>query len=129
MELGIIVLANFTADIQGAANEVASLFLPRATPLSRLAGRYRSAELRTVYDVTVVDEQLLLSVDGPEGSLNGLVLIPREDRTFAASRSARARWPLEFQTEIRFEFDGAVNASRLVVGCEWAAGIVFDRMA
>jgi CubicO group peptidase (beta-lactamase class C family) len=127
--LGVIVLANFTEAIQAVTCEVASVFLPFATPLPRMAGRYRSLELSTDYEVAVRDGQALLSVAGPEGSLEELPLVRRDDHVFISSRTARRRWTLEFDTEFRFEFDGAGSASHLILGCELASGIVCTRVS
>lgn len=128
LDLGVIVLANFTANVQRAAEEIASLFVPYTAPLETFAGRYRSAELASNYDFQVLDGQLTLSVSGPQGSLRDLPLVRRGEAAFEPSRASRMRWDLEFDTAFRFESvpEGSV-VPRMSFGCEWASDIVCER--
>lgn len=129
LDLGIIALANFTADIQRAAEEVASLFLPFQWPVSNFEGVYRSRELNTSYAARVQDGQLLLSVAGPLGLLSDLPLVRRSDDTFAPARSTRLHWDLEFDTTFRFDPPRDGRSPRMTMGCEWAAGNVCERQS
>jgi CubicO group peptidase (beta-lactamase class C family) len=122
-DVGIIVIANHTAEIGTAAVEVAQACLPPPSPPERLAGVYVCAELETAITVTVVEGQLHLAVESPVGRQTGLQLCRRSDATFYLSRAAQQRWDLEFDTTVSFEAGGAA----LVLTSEPARGVRFLR--
>jgi hypothetical protein len=130
--LGVAVLANQTVDPTDAALAAADLVLARldgsADRAPGLAGSYRSAELDTLCRVAVADDQLLLSVAGPSGTVESVARQRAGPDRYSLTRSARAAWDLEFETSFTFlrSDDGAGRA--LVIDCEWARHNVFERV-
>lgn len=123
--LGVVTLANHTADIQAAALEVAQCFLP-SPPTERLVGAYFSSELNTTLTCRLAHGQLWLSVDGPAGKLADLQLCRVAMDEFRLSRAARRVWNLEFDTSIRFEPAGA-DPMHLTLSSDLARDVHFLR--
>jgi CubicO group peptidase (beta-lactamase class C family) len=122
-ELGVVALANHTADIQAAALEAAQCFL--STPLDHMCGDYYSEELGATLTGRVEHGQLRLSVDGPAGRLSALQLCRVAEQEFRLSRAARQRWNLEFDTAIRF---ASASPARLTLSSDLAREVHFLKL-
>jgi CubicO group peptidase (beta-lactamase class C family) len=128
-DIGLVVLANHTADIQSAALEVAQAFLPPPAPMQALEGVYACDPLETTIAVTTDQGQLTLAVESAIGRQVGLPLSRVGDSEYRLSRAARRRWNLEFDTSIVFQSDVTGGAAELVLGSEGARDVRFLKVA
>lgn len=128
-DIGLVVLANHTADIQAAALEVAQAFLQPPAPIEALEGAYVCDPLQATIAVTTDQGQLTLAVESAIGRQVGLQLCRVGDSEYRLSRAARRRWNLEFDTAIVFQPDGAGGAAELVLSSEGARDVRFLKAA
>jgi D-aminopeptidase len=126
-EIGIVVLANHTADIQAAALEVAQSLLTWSAPLEAFEGVYASGELAADLYASVSDGQLLLTIDSSVGRQSQLQLCRVGEHEFRLSRAARALWNLEFDTTIVFAPPSDGRSPSVTLSSELARDVAFQR--